>query len=307
MHHAPGLVAMLEQFRAEIDRDLAQSNRQRAQAYAHLAASTMTSHGGQGTADQVNALMVFGEQYYRWKFFLEGVEYWKGLFQLIRRFVPVDHDYARRALTIAGAFSLLGGTMELDKPVTQSTLAMLAANFGEAHPLTQDCRDKIIAARGATGWSTAGADPGPFAQTSGPRAPEHLVDMTPSPKRQETAMKLSPKEELSLWITLAFLAIALADGTVSDAEHLVWKRAIQRANLPDLWDRFTTKGLRDLLDQGMLQALSNNFAALDRGTKITLGRVLKEIVFADGHADPREIDEVRKICGWIGLSITDIP
>lgn len=313
MHNVGGLVATLRQIGIEIDRDLTAGNRQRAHSLAHLAATVMSTQGQQGSADQVNDLMSFGEQFYRWKFFAEGMEYWKGLFQLIRRFVSAEHDYASRALTIAAAFSLLGGTMELDKPVTQSTLAMLEANFGANHPLTKDCIAKVQAARGAGGWSTAGASAGPFggaAATTPPRpmaSAAHPVDMTPNPQRKETSIKLGPKEELSLWITLAFLDIAMADGKVSDAEYLVWKRTIAAFDLPDLWDKITTKGLKDLLDQGLLQVLSSNFAALDKPTKIRLGSILKQIVFADGQADSREIDAVRRICGWIGLSITEIP
>ncbi len=308
MQQHTGLTATLSQIGVEIDRDLASGNRQRAHSLAHLASTIMTSQGQHGTADQVNVLMNFGEQFYRWKFFAEGMEYWKGLFQLIRRFVAVDHDYASRALTIAAAFSMLGGTMELDKPVAQSTLAMLEANFGADHPLTKDCVAKVHAARGGGGWSTAGASAGPFGGATVQSKPaQHPVDMTPRNERKETSIKLGPKEELSLWITLAFLDIASADGKVSDAEYMVWKRAIATYELPDLWDRITSKGLKDLLDQGMLQVLSSNFAALDKPTKIRLGSILKAIVFADGQADSREIDAVRRICGWIGLSITEIP
>jgi hypothetical protein len=35
--------------------------------------------------------------------------------------------------------------------------------------------------------------------------------MTPNPQHKETPIKLGPKEELSLWITLASLDIAMAD------------------------------------------------------------------------------------------------
>jgi uncharacterized tellurite resistance protein B-like protein len=309
MQHVAGLVSTLRQIGAEIDRDLASANVARARALAHLAATIMTTQGQQGSAEQVNELMTFGEQFYRWKCFVEGTHYWKGLFQLIRRFVAQDHDYATRALCIAAAFSLLGGTMELDKPVAQSTLTMLDATFGPNHPLTQDCVAKVRAARGASGWSTAGASAGPFggATTKSAQPQPHPIDMTPSAQRKETALALSAKEELSLWITLAFLDIAMADGQVSEAEYLVWKRTLAAFALPDLWDRFTAKGLEDLLARGTLQVLSSNFAALDRATKIKLGTVLKQIVFADGKADSREIDAVRKICAWIGLSITDIP
>jgi hypothetical protein len=46
------------------------------------------------------------------------------------------------------------------------------------------------------------------------------------------------------------------------------------SNLPDLCDKITTKGLKDLLDQGLLQVLSSNFAALDKPTKLRLRSIL---------------------------------
>jgi uncharacterized tellurite resistance protein B-like protein len=318
MNNGQGLVGTMHQIGAEIDRDLAQGNRQRAQSHAHLAATIMATQGQSAQAADVNDLMSFGEQFYRWKLFGEGMEYWKALFQLIRKYVGTEHDYATRALTIAAAFSLLGGTMKLTEPVAQSTLSMLKTSFGDNHPLTKDCVAKVQAAQGGGGWSTAGASAGPFsggAQQGGaqqahafsPKPGHGPVDMTPKVEKRDTSLKLGPKEELSLWITLAFLDIAMADGKVSDEEYLVWKRTIAAFELPDLWDKITTQGLVDLLKQGLLQVLSSNFANLDRPTKITLGKVLKQIVFADGVADPREIDAVRRIVGWIGLSITDIP
>jgi len=65
----------------------------------------------------------------------------------------------------------------------------------------------------------------------------------------------------------------MADGKVTDAEYLVCKRTIAAFDLPDLCDKITTKGLKDLLDQGLLQVLSSNFAALDKPTKLRLGSI----------------------------------
>jgi hypothetical protein len=130
--------------------------------------------------------------------------------------------------------------------------------------------------------------------------------MAPAPRPAPPATA-EVDEALAMWVTLAFLAIATADGKVDDREYLVWKDTIQRMKLPDIWDKYGAPALLKLLEEGRLQRLSIEFSGLPRDVKIRFGTILKALVLADGVADPRELTEAARILGWLGLGMNDIP
>ncbi|MFO0661402.1 MAG: hypothetical protein U0165_16450 [Polyangiaceae bacterium] len=177
------------------------------------------------------------------------------------------------------------------------------------------------ASQGPAGWGSAASDP------SRGFAPAPAAAAAPSPAaapasgwskgdsaaswNMAPAARPAPPanvdESLSLWVTLAFLAIATADGKVDDREYLVWKETIQRMQLPDVWDKYGADGLMKMLQAGRLQLLSVEFSSLPRDTKVRFGTILKALVLADGVADPRELTEAARILGWLGLGMNDIP
>lgn len=118
---------------------------------------------------------------------------------------------------------------------------------------------------------------------------------------------LDPATRMAVWITLAFLDIALADGKVVDAEFAAWKACMTRMNLPDVLGRFGTEGLLAMLKAGDLQRLTARYVALPPETRGQMTQLLLEFVVADGSIDPREVQVLERITGWLGVKVSIEP
>jgi uncharacterized tellurite resistance protein B-like protein len=76
-----------------------------------------------------------------------------------------------------------------------------------------------------------------------------------------------------------------------------------KMKLPDVWERFGAQGIVDMLKRGVLQELSAEFASLPQDTRVQMLNVLVEFMMADGKMEPEEAAAVRRIGGWIGLTV----
>ncbi|HEU4533435.1 MAG TPA: hypothetical protein VFS00_04930, partial [Polyangiaceae bacterium] len=109
---------------------------------------------------------------------------------------------------------------------------------------------------------------------------------------------------LALWVTLAFLDIAFADGRVAEQEYHAWVSTMRAMALPDVWTRFGQQALYDMLNRGVLYDLSSEFAWLPVERRNRLATALVEFMVADGRADATELEAVKRIGGWIEVKIS---
>jgi uncharacterized tellurite resistance protein B-like protein len=116
---------------------------------------------------------------------------------------------------------------------------------------------------------------------------------------------LDPMSATSLWLALAFLALATADGEVSANELVAYQRAIANNGLPDPSQRFTWAQMIAMLRDGTLQNLSGYIVAVhppDR--RNALIPIMLQIVVADGKAGPAELAKMQQVASWIGAQVT---
>jgi hypothetical protein len=290
-----GLLDVLISIGREIDNDLATNNRERAEALAKLAHTIMTTQGQLASAEQVPHLMRYGEQFFRWQLFAEGCEFYKGVYRLIDRLGGKNSEMGMQAVTLAGSFDYLRGGMDGNPSIIQSISEMVVSTFGESHPLTQAVKARMVAKGQTPGRQVSGAFGSPQWDMA-PAAP-------PPPKADGSA---EAAKDLALWVTLAFLRIAAADGKVDEREYLVWKNTMQAMELPDVWSEYGTEGLTKLLRQGKLQALSADFATLPQPSKVKLGTILRSLMLADGQIDKEELIAVAECVRWLGITLKDI-
>ncbi|MCB9594843.1 MAG: hypothetical protein H6719_19130 [Sandaracinaceae bacterium] len=276
-----------------IDADLSARNSERANATAVLATTLMGSLADQATMDDLPHLSRFGEQFFRWEMFRHGAQYYRALYQRCMQLGVAQQAAGNSAITLAGAFDYLSGGMDSKPDMARSVVQMVQAHFGPQHPLTQKVQQRAASLGGA-------------AQIQGAfGAPQW--NMTPAaapPPPQKT--KQQADEELSLWITLAFLRISASDGSIDNREYLVFKQTIQQFQLPDLWDRYGTEGLMKLLREGKLQSLSAGLAGMPLDSKKHLGEILKKLMLADGKIEHGELVAIQEITGWLGMTLGDI-
>lgn len=284
---ASSLPAILFDLGRRVDGELAQNNRDRATATAALAAAMMGSLGAEVSADHVPWLMSFGESFYRWRCFPEGAEYWKGVFQHFHRHNTTGTDLGVRVVATVGCFQVLAGILRGDSQTAQQVMSLAQKVFGPDHVLVRDAMTRV---------NMAGASYGAMAPPP--------IDMRPSgPRASSATAGLDASTKLAIWVTLAFLDIAAADGKVGNDEYLVWKRTMANMELPDVWGRYGTQGLIDLLKRGVLQELSIEFASLGPDTKLHMVKILHSFVMADGRAEKHELETLQMIGSWLGLSI----
>jgi hypothetical protein len=271
-----------------IDGELAQNNRDRGRATAALAGSLMAASGRDVAPEHIPWLMSFGESFFRWGFAAEGAEYWKGIYQHFDRHNATGTEHAARAIATAGCFQVLGGLLN-DKPqVAQQILGMAQKVYGPEHVLVKEVRSRL----------------GAPASFGAPPAAPPALDMRPvAPRASSATAALDASTKLALWVTLAFLDIAASDGQVGNDEYLVWKKTMANMELPDVWGRFGTEGLVNLLKKGVLQELSVEFASLEVNTKLKMVQILHSFVMADGKAEARELASMRDIGSWLGLKL----
>lgn len=114
---------------------------------------------------------------------------------------------------------------------------------------------------------------------------------------------LDASTQFALWVTLAFLDVAMADGNAAESEFVAWKTAIQRMKLPDVWQQFGLQNLHAMLQAGVLQQLSVSFANFPGELRGKMATMLVEFMVADGNVHPNEIATIKKIGSWIGVNL----
>jgi len=282
---------LLDGMGQQIDGDLARNQVDRARAVAGLTGTIMTTQGQNAQASELGWLLHFGESYYRWRFFAEGAQYWKGLYQLLRKLGQGDTENGARAVASSGAFQILSGELTASAPHAQNTAAFVAKIFGAGHVLSRDVYAKL---------GTGGPPSAPPASLGQPPP----VNMAPVAAPKSSIAALDTSTKLALWVTLGFFEVAVADGAIADSEYLAWKQSMERMKLPDVWDRFGgAQGLKDLGAKGALQEISIEFASLPQEMRVKMTGILLEFMMADGKVEPREVAAIQRISGWIGVPV----
>jgi len=277
----------------QVDGDLARGNVDRARAMASLAATLTLTQGVQAPVSEVPWLLSYGESFYRWKLFAEGAEYWKGIYQLLARLGRHEATESLRAVATAGAFQVLSGEIPPEAPHAQRVASFVQNAYGPDHVLTKDVFARL-------GLAPTAAP----ASWSPPQPPSQAIDLSPQvPRLPPEVASLDGSAQLALWVTLAFLDVASADGTVDEREYLTWKQTMAALQLPDVWGRFGAQGLQRMLQTGVLHALSAEFATLPEPSRAKLAGMLVEFMIADGRVDPAEVLAVKRIGAWLGMSL----
>lgn len=119
------------------------------------------------------------------------------------------------------------------------------------------------------------------------------------------AGQLDPTMSTSLWLALAFLALATADGQISEAELQAYHRAIRANGLPDPSQRFNWQQMMAMTNDGTLQNLSAYIAGvLPTDRRNGLIPIMLQIIVADGKAGQAELAKLQQVAGWIGAQVT---
>jgi uncharacterized tellurite resistance protein B-like protein len=109
----------------------------------------------------------------------------------------------------------------------------------------------------------------------------------------------------SLWLALAFLALATADGEVSQRELAAYQRAINANGLPDPSQRYSWQQMMSMVHDGTLPNLSmyvSNVLPPDR--RNALIPIMLQIIVADGQVGPNELAKMQQVAGWIGAQVS---
>ena len=117
--------------------------------------------------------------------------------------------------------------------------------------------------------------------------------------------QLDPMSATSLWLALAFLALATADGEVSQRELSAYQRAIHANGLPDPSQRYSWQQMIGMMRDGTLQNLSAYVAAvLPPDRRNALIPIMLQIIVADGQAGHNELMKMQQVASWIGAQVT---
>jgi uncharacterized tellurite resistance protein B-like protein len=109
----------------------------------------------------------------------------------------------------------------------------------------------------------------------------------------------------SLWLAIAFLVLATADGNVSEQELMAYHRAIQANGLPDPKQRFSWQQMMGFMNDGTLQNLSAylvNVLPIDR--RNALIPIMLQIIVADGQAGQAELMKMQQVASLIGAQVS---
>lgn len=283
----PPLRQVLEDLVAQTDGELASHQHERARSLAALAATLMVSQGASAPISDLYAFAHVGEQFYRWRFFVEGAQYWKGLYQVADAAGQGQTDDAFRIMASAAAFQVLSGEVTAASPNADNTAAFVASVFGPTHVVTRDVQARL----GLAAQPPAPAEPPVIASPAAPATAAATAAFDPATKN-------------ALWVTLAFLEIAMADGKLKDEEWQAWRRTMEKLRLPNVYESIGAEGLQRMMQQGVLAQLSSELMArlpIDRRGE--LAEILLEFVVADGKIDPGETDALDRITGWLGVAV----
>jgi uncharacterized tellurite resistance protein B-like protein len=117
--------------------------------------------------------------------------------------------------------------------------------------------------------------------------------------------QLDPMSATSLWLALAFLALATADGEVSSGELAAYQRAINANGLPDPSQRYSWQQMVGMMRDGTLQNLSAYVTAvLPPDRRNALIPIMLQIIVADGQAGHGELVKMQQVASWIGAQVT---
>jgi uncharacterized tellurite resistance protein B-like protein len=117
--------------------------------------------------------------------------------------------------------------------------------------------------------------------------------------------QLDPMSATSLWLALAFLALATADGEVSANELAAYQRAMSANGLPDPSQRYSWQQMVGMMRDGTLQNLSAYISAvLPPDRRNALIPIMLQIIVADGQAGHNELMKMQQVASWIGAQVT---
>lgn len=117
--------------------------------------------------------------------------------------------------------------------------------------------------------------------------------------------QLDPMSSTALWLALAFLVLATADGQVSDRELMAYRNAIHANGLPDPSQRYSWQQMMGMVHDGTLQNLSAyvaNVLAPDR--RNALIPILLQVVVADGQVGANEMAKMQQVASWINAQVS---
>jgi uncharacterized tellurite resistance protein B-like protein len=294
---------ILDGIGSDLEADLARGNAERVRTQARLAGTMMSMRMGSVAPDDFAWLMRFGENFYRWQCFEDGLRYWQGLLDTLDAMGMGNSKEAIITHITAQAFSALAGKLTAANPNASKIAMNISKLLGPQHPLARDAVAKLGGAPAAAASLPPNApSAAPPAPPAGPEVPRVRITL-PAPQLSPALAAFDTTTKLALWVTLAFLDVALADGRVADNEYMSWKNVMVRMNLPDVWQRFGLPGLQQMLHHGALYELCAHFASLPVEQRVQMTTVLVEFMFADGRADMTEIASVRKIAAWLGVQV----
>ncbi len=324
-----------------IDADLAAGARDRAEANAELGIAAVGQWQAHLPVDQLAPYMTWGEQFFRWGLYDAGGEYWKALFRIFAHHNLTEEPAARHALLIAACFQLMGGTIPAGSDQARHVVHSAQASLGATHPLVLQISplggtapsapapapnypappsyaapssaapppmgspapynmSSSISVNQGAGY---GGSQGGFAQV--PAQPPQAVPPIPTDPRQYSdpfPPGLSAREQLALWLTLAFLEIANADGVVTATEHQAFMDIMKRMSVADLSGQFDLSRCHQLRADGSFARMTAYCAhSMDLGTRNRMVPMLLQLVSADGDIDSRELDAVKRIATWLGV------
>jgi uncharacterized tellurite resistance protein B-like protein len=117
--------------------------------------------------------------------------------------------------------------------------------------------------------------------------------------------QLDPMASTALWLALAFLVLATADGQVSERELGAYRNAIHANGLPDPSQRFSWQQMMNFVHDGTLQNLSGYIAnVLPPDRRNALIPILLQIIVADGQVGQNEMARMQQVAGMIGAQVS---
>lgn len=137
------LLRYLSTIGSQIDASLQAGDTSKADTLARHAARSFQAPPGALSVQDVHTLMRWGEQYYRWRLWEAGAEFWRAAatFAAAQRLPHADFE---RAASIAGAMLLFAGRPPASAAHAAELLAMLVRVFGPEHVLVRDVVARLV-------------------------------------------------------------------------------------------------------------------------------------------------------------------
>ncbi len=140
----PALIAgNLDKLGGDVDAEYARRKPEQARAQAANITSILRAYGHLTERAELERLLAFGENFYRWGFHAEGVDYWKEACEITLRLAGLDSPEMDRALTMMGASQVLAGQLGVETSSLGEVLARLIVRFGHDHPFTRSVEKHV--------------------------------------------------------------------------------------------------------------------------------------------------------------------